>query len=118
MTNVVNFSEDYSSEYSGSDKFWTLKRMHMWTKELTPSEYMVLMFIWNRTVFWSKKEEYISFRHFRNGIPGTIAGLPFGKSRLSEIIKSLQDKKIIERDMKPWGSRYKIKFNKKINKNK
>lgn len=111
MNNIVNLQTNYDQELTPSSKFWALKKIHQdWLERLTPSEYMVLMFIWNRTIFWGKQSEFIYFRHFTEGIPDVIKALPFKKSRLSQIIKSLQDRGIIYRSRQMFGSYYSINF--------
>ncbi|AGH97822.1 hypothetical protein [Micavibrio aeruginosavorus] len=102
---------------SPSDKFWSLRMIHnTWIKKLTPSEYMVLMFIWNRTIFWGKAREFIKYRHFTDGIPSTISGLPLKERRLKEILDNMQKKKCITRNRTPYGSWYAIDFNFEANK--
>lgn len=104
MNNVVNLQTNYDQELTPSTKFWALKKIHQeWFDRFTPSEYMVLMFIWNRTIFWGKQSEFIYFRHFTEGIPNVIKPLPFKKARLSQIIKSLQERGVKEPKKPKFG---------------
>lgn len=111
-TNVVEIKKQYrKQELSPSDKFWLLRIIFTnWLDKLTPSEYMVLMFIWQRTILWGKLSEFIKYRHFLNGIPGEISRLPLKERRLQQILKSLEKKGAIKRQSRMYGSWYSIDF--------
>lgn len=89
------------------EKFEMLKHIsQVWLDKLTPSEFMVVMFIFQRTYFWGKTVEFIKYRHFTEGIPNVIRPLPIRARRLQQIIKALEQKNIILREQKLYGSFY------------
>lgn len=111
MSQLIELNQNYREEFSASDKFFTLRVIQQdWLRKLTPSEYMVLMFIWSRTIYWGKEKEFIFYRHFLKGIPRVISALPFKKARLSQILKSLEEKNFVIRERIPSGSFYKLSF--------
>ena len=101
----------FKQELSASQKFWLLRMIFSeWLDKLTPSEFMVVMFIWQRTILWGKGREFIKFRHFLKGIDGEIRPLPLKQRRLQQILKSLVQKGVIERRTRVYGSWYNINY--------
>ncbi len=102
---------EFNSEFTPSQKFETLKIMQkIWIGRLTPSEFHVVFFIWCRTVFWGKGTEFIKYRHFIEGIPDVIDGVPFAERRLKDILDALVKKEILFRDITQTGSFYTLDF--------
>lgn len=97
-------------DISPNEKFKTLRVMAKEWMPLPPAEFSVVFFVWSRTVFWGKKTERVQFRHFLEGIPGTIGPLPFTRATLRKAINSLVEKGILIREQETWGSRYSLNF--------
>lgn len=102
---VIEFpAKNIHKEFSASAKFESLKIIHSeWLADLSPSEYKLVCFIWQRTIYWGKKREAISHRHFLEGITnrktGEIVQKPTGLSKQSVIsaINSLEEKGVLSR---------------------
>jgi DNA-binding MarR family transcriptional regulator len=113
MTEVVEL-QDYRAQQPqqgmpAKDKFLSLRIIAgKWFDRLTPSEFMVVMFIWNRTIFWGKEKEFVKYRHFLKGIPEVIRPLPIKERRLQQIIRGLEKKGVIKRETRVYGSWYSI----------
>lgn len=70
-----------------------------WPQRYSNTEYLVLLFIVNRTLMFRKKAEVISKKHFSNGIESsrgvTCAGAGVGETALNKALKALCDADII-----------------------
>tara|TARA_R110002153_G_scaffold26421_5_gene82923 strand:+ start:4312 stop:5616 length:1305 start_codon:yes stop_codon:yes gene_type:complete len=82
---------------------------------MTPNEYTVIMFIFDRTLGWGKVTEYIPSRHFLEGLrsdTGMIYAPSVGMSErtLRNALRSLDDKGMIHRDV-DFGCRSKYGIN-------
>src|SRR2546430_1097715 len=72
-----------------------------WMKFTTPSEFMLLMFIADRTLGWCKDTEVITRRQMMTGVAGEeIAwhlGTTLGASTIDNALNSLERKEMISR---------------------
>lgn len=70
-----------------------------WMKELSPAEYMVLMFIFDRTIGWSKNVECIPTSHFLSGVHRGAqcyhCGLSISRNTLKRVLANLTERGII-----------------------
>jgi hypothetical protein len=70
-----------------------------WTERLSSSEYLVLLFILNRTLMFRKKAEVITKKHFLNGIESgrgvTCGGCGVGEATLTKALNSLCEQDFI-----------------------
>lgn len=86
FTTYVSFSQDLSS---------------LAGKELSNQEFRVLHFVLQRTLRFGKTKEKISYKHFMEGVIGKdgevyAAPVPVARRSLPSILKSLQEKGLIE----------------------
>ena len=86
-------------QWTGDFGNWHQYIIRYWMKYLSPSEFMVLMFIVDRTLGWQKFSEVITRRHMLKGIAsgGTIyhLGTSLSASTLDKILNSLEEKGVI-----------------------
>lgn len=100
----------------GMDDFgnWHQYIIRYWMKYLSPSEFMVLMFIVDRTLGWQKFSEIITRRHMLKGIAsrGTIyhLGTSLGASTLDTTLNSLEEKGAISRRAVMRGTTKYVEF--------
>src|SRR5713226_1623514 len=70
-----------------------------WMKFTTPSEFMLLMFIADRTLGWCKDKEVITRRQMKTGVAGEDTayhlGTTLGASTIDKVLKSLVRKQMI-----------------------
>lgn len=80
-----------------------------WLPYLTASESVVVLFIFDRTVGWSKDFEKIPLGHFINGVEGYSAGTGLSRSTVIRALAALEEDKVIELDRKDdQSNRYSI----------
>lgn len=79
-----------------------------WSGKLTPPEFMVAMAIADRTVAWGRRSGKINLREFTEGIKGHRPPLPIGRSRLLEIMKSLEIKGLLLRKQTAFETIYEL----------
>lgn len=83
---------------------------------LTPAEFKVLMFIFDRTVGYKKHAESIPYRHFLDGVwsQGSLhsVGCGLGESTLKRALRGLVEKGVIERGRGQnfYGTYYTINY--------
>ncbi len=72
-----------------------------WMKYLSPSEFMLVLFILDRTLGWRKESEVITRRHMLKGVlsNGTAYhhGTSLGASTIDTTLNRLVEKEVIER---------------------
>jgi hypothetical protein len=80
---------------------WHQYIIRYWMRYLSPSEFMLLMFIVDRTFGWQKFSEVITRKHMLKGIAsgGTAyhLGTSLGASTLDTTLNSLEEKGVISR---------------------
>ena len=91
--------------------------LRKWMKDLTASEFMVLMFIFDRTIGWSKKVESIRMGHFLKGVhhQGRVIRCQINmcESTIRNSLQSLKRKKyIVVHTNEGSANCYEINFNK------
>jgi hypothetical protein len=83
------------------DLTWLRYIGRYWMKYLKPSEFMLLMFIADRTLGWQKEEEIITRRHMMKGVVSLSKayhlGTSLGASTIDNALNSLERKKMISR---------------------
>jgi hypothetical protein len=93
---------------------WHQYIIRYWMRYLSPSEFMVLMFIVDRTFGWQKFSEVITRRHMLKGIAsgGTIyhLGTSLGASTLDTTLNSLEEKGVISRSALMRGTVKYVEF--------
>lgn len=85
--------------------FGTITRLKPY---LTPDEFLVLMFIYDRTVRFNKRQENIPYRHFMNGITDrdgrcVTTRVGISKANLLIAIRHLFSKGIIQTEHTDFG---------------
>lgn len=101
-------------EFTAAGKFQALAALSMYAAVLPPFDFIVLQFVWMRTVFWGKKKEYIPARHFLNGVwneqegnwAGGAGGLNISRRTLTDALARLEQAGIIKREMRGNGFPY------------
>lgn len=76
----------------------------------SPSEYMVLMFVFDRTVGWGKLVERVKLRHFESGIEGVTCGTGMPSKTVRRALSALVEKQTLVRTRGRDGDTYGINF--------
>jgi len=108
--NVHLFSPK-NADITATVKFETLNKLNRFMPHVSGNEFCVLHFIWSRTIYWGKSQEFICARHFLKGIPNVIEPLNSSSRSLSRSLSSLVEKGILLRvHHEHSGSSYAINF--------
>jgi hypothetical protein len=68
----------------------------VWIKTISPNEFMVLRFIYNRTVRWNRLEENIPRRHVEHGVASIEAmGVRMSYKTWAKCLRLLRDRGLI-----------------------
>ena len=60
-----------------------------WMRSLSPTEYLVVIFVFDRTISWGKSSERITFNEFEKGRKNTFCGTGLSRSTLIRTLKNL-----------------------------
>lgn len=103
--------QSHNANAGAREKFLSLEILYRdLMRGLNVHECLVLNFIWMRTCFWGKNREFIKTKHFIEGIPGIIAGLPLSKPAILRATKSLTEKNLIIKETQIYGCWFEIVF--------
>jgi hypothetical protein len=102
---MYNTPKGGSTEPQRPDSFeswkWQQYINRYWMAYLSPSEFMVLLFILDRTLGWNKDSEVITRRQMLKGVAsrGTLyhRGLSLSASTIDTTLNRLEEKGVIER---------------------
>jgi len=68
-----------------------------WRGDLDVFEYAVITLIFDRSIGWGEKSEYIKLREFEYGRKNAFSGTGICRRKLIDLLKSMEDRKIIVR---------------------
>lgn len=102
-------------DFSAATKFKSLEIINrLWISQLSPSEFKIVIFIWQRTVWWNKTSELILLKHFTNGVYDkeknlVQAGVGLKRRQIMDVIAALLEKGVIIRTPQgPKSFRYSL----------
>lgn len=105
----MNVLDLHAHKLSTSKKYdLQQKILRAWMPLLTPEQFMVLLFIFDRTYGWGKTTEYIKMAHFCTGVQGSFNGTGMSKRAVYRALEALREAGVVQSKSDGRGVYYSI----------